>query len=79
MELKKMEDFLNENIRIAKFLDIPAKQIYERYLTFCEVNSIRPLTFILFNKEMVKFGFKKKRTNGGVLHFKDVYLLKCKY
>ncbi|KGR89269.1 primase-like DNA-binding domain-containing protein [Lysinibacillus odysseyi] len=74
-----MENFLNENIRTVKFSNIPAKEIYERYLKYCEMHSVKPLTFILFNKEMVKFGFGKCRGTRGILQFKDVYLLKCKY
>jgi hypothetical protein len=74
-----MEKFLNENIRVARFSDIPAREIHKRYMSYCKRHSINPLTFILFNKEMIKFGFKKKKGTGGVLQFKDVYLLKCKY
>ena len=75
-----MLEFLNQNIRRAKGIKIPAREIYERYLLYCSKKSIHPLTIRQFNKQLTKvYGLEKSRGIGNVVVFKDVYLLKCRY
>ncbi|MDM5430871.1 hypothetical protein [Bacillus mycoides] len=74
------EKFIEENIsRTEMFIKIPAFEIYQRYIEFCEFNKLVPIKKREFNKLMVMSGFNKTRGNGNKLVFAGVYLKKCKY
>ncbi|MEH7392599.1 primase-like DNA-binding domain-containing protein [Bacillus sp. JJ1474] len=74
-----MVEFVKCNLSHARLSNIPAIEIYERYLTWCANKDEQPKTKRKFFKSLVEMGFTKTRGGRNQVIFKDVYLLKCKF
>lgn len=72
--------FIEENLAITEsFVKMPAAEIYDRYLMFCEVNDLKALSKRKFNEQLVSNGLTKGRGAQNVLVFSGVFLKRCKY
>ncbi|WP_107842050.1 primase-like DNA-binding domain-containing protein [Metasolibacillus meyeri] len=75
-----IDEFVRENLTMTQdFIKMPAKEVYERYLKYCEIKKIEPLGVRKFYNNIEKYGISKSRGTGNTLSFKGVYLKKCPY
>lgn len=72
-----LEKFMQENLLFTEsFIKIPSKEIYERYLSFCEHYKIPQFGKKRFYKILENLGLERDKNKTS---FEGVYLKKCPY
>lgn len=73
-----IEKFIEENLyETEDFIRIPAKEVYERYSTFCRHYNIGQMKRGCFYKELSGFGIKRHEKTNSV--YSGWYIRPCKY
>lgn len=74
-----LEKFIEENlIANESFVKTTAKDVYNRYLIFCEHYKIFPIGKKKFYFHMESIGVAREIVNGRK-YFRGWYLVRCKY